>query len=101
MTLPKELGIPVLALSQVNRENSKVTKSEKMAPPRLDQLRDSGSLEQDAHNVWLLHRETRLDERATLIIAKQRNGSVGQLQLLFDLQRQRFSESNAWQPNGN
>ena len=97
MTLPKELGVPVLALSQVNRENSKANKSDKMAPPRLDQLRDSGALEQDAHNVWLLHRETRLDQNAELIVAKQRNGSIGRLALTFDLHHQRFFESQAWQ----
>ena len=97
MALPKELGIPVLALSQINRENSK-TKTDKMAAPRLDQLRDSGALEQDAHNVWLLHRETRLDTAATLIVAKQRNGSIGQLPLHFDLDCQRFSETTEWKP---
>lgn len=96
MTLPKELGVPVLALSQINRENSKATKSDKMSPPRLDQLRDSGALEQDAHNVWLLHRETRLDEDAELIVAKQRNGSIGRLALTFNLQAQRFLEIQAW-----
>jgi replicative DNA helicase len=95
MTLPKELGIPVLALSQINRENSKTAKSDKMTPPRLDQLRDSGALEQDAHNVWLLHRETRLDESAELIIAKQRNGSIGLLPLNYDLKHQRFTEQQA------
>jgi replicative DNA helicase len=98
MTLPKELGVPVLALSQINRENSKTAKSDKMTPPRLDQLRDSGALEQDAHNVWLLHRETRLDEAAELIIAKQRNGSIGRLELTFNLEHQRFFETSLSQP---
>jgi len=49
----------------------------------LSQLRNSGSLEQDAHIVLLLHRESRTAKNATLIVAKQRNGKTGKLSLEY------------------
>lgn len=78
--LARELGIPIVALCQVTRE----AEGEK---PSLNQLRGSGSIEQDADVVMFLHR-TRLEEQvpaqeAELIVAKQRNGSTGNVKLTY------------------
>jgi replicative DNA helicase len=81
-----ELNRPVLALSQLNRESAK------SKFPTLEHLRDSGAIEQDADNVWLLHRESREDQGTKLIVAKQRQGPVGTIELLFDATRMRFKE---------
>lgn len=90
--LAKELNIPVIAISQLNR-NSEQTKDKK---PEISQLRESGSLEQDADVVILLHREAlgekdhpRADE-ADLILAKQRNGPTGTIVVSFQGQYSRF-----------
>jgi replicative DNA helicase len=83
--LARELDIPVVALSQVKRE----TEGKK---PTLADLRESGSIEQDADVVLFLHRERQIDRGADestseyvtdVIIAKQRNGPVGMLKLAF------------------
>jgi replicative DNA helicase len=83
--LARELDIPVVALSQVKRE----TEGKK---PTLADLRESGSIEQDADVVLFLHRERQIDKRADettseyvtdVIIAKQRNGPIGMLKLAF------------------
>ena len=79
--LARELDIPVLALSQVRRETEGKL-------PTLADLRESGSIEQDADVVMFLHRERgtdeNLNERETdLIVAKQRNGPVGKINLTF------------------
>lgn len=86
----KELGVPVIALSQLNRD------AEERAEPKLSHLRESGSIEQDADVVALLHRPERVthDEndkgKAVLILAKQRNGPVGKIALHFDSSITRF-----------
>ncbi len=79
--LARELDVPVLALSQVRRETEGKL-------PNLADLRESGSIEQDADVVMFLHRERgtdeSLNERETdLIVAKQRNGPVGKINLTF------------------
>ncbi len=83
--LARELDIPVVALSQVKRE----TEGKK---PTLADLRESGSIEQDADVVLFLHRERQLDKNTNessneyvtdVIIAKQRNGPIGMLKLVF------------------
>lgn len=91
--LAKELGIPVLALSQLNR--SAETRADRM--PALSDLRESGSLEQDADIVMLLHREelndpqtSRLGE-ADVFIPKDRNGETGNATLAFQGQFSRFA----------
>lgn len=66
--LAQELKCAVLGLSQVNRATSGI--------PELHNLRDSGNIEQDAETVLILHRESREDVVANLIIAKNRNGIV-------------------------
>jgi replicative DNA helicase len=88
--LAKELGAPVLVLSQLNREVEK----EKNRKPRLSDLRESGAIEQDADLVGLLYRAgggedeegnmTEQDAAPTnLLIAKQRNGPTGDVNLTF------------------
>jgi replicative DNA helicase len=84
-SLAKELNVPVIVMSQLNRLSDK----EKRAP-RLSDLRESGAIEQDADVVLFLARPNDADERfqvaadsAELVIAKQRNGPVGSLKLTF------------------
>jgi len=97
--LAKELAMPILVLSQLNRE---VEKRGEDARPRLSDLRESGAIEQDADVVALLVRrvagpgEGEQDERseASLILAKQRNGPTGEVPLTFVRQYTRF-ESRA------
>lgn len=90
--LAKELGIPVIAISQLNR--GAVDKADKK--PELYHLRESGSLEQDADVVFLLHREDmgqKDHERAgeaDIIVAKQRNGPTGTVVVLFQGQYSKF-----------
>ena len=91
--LAKELEIPVLALSQLNR--SAEARADRM--PALSDLRESGSLEQDADIVMLLHREEVNDPRtqrlgeADVIVPKNRNGQTGQVSLAFQGQFSRFT----------
>ncbi|BDQ01041.1 replicative DNA helicase [Aquiluna sp. KACHI24] len=90
--LAKELGIPVVALSQLNRQ----TEQSKDKRPELSHLRESGSLEQDADVVVLLHREGIFEKdhpragEADLILAKQRNGPTGTVVVAFHGQYSRF-----------
>ena len=90
--LAKELGIPVVALSQLNRQ----TEQSKDKRPELSHLRESGSLEQDADVVVLLHREGIYEKdhpragEADLILAKQRNGPTGTVVVAFHGQYSRF-----------
>ncbi|MBQ3666925.1 MAG: DnaB-like helicase C-terminal domain-containing protein, partial [Elusimicrobiaceae bacterium] len=86
--LARTLDVPVLALSQLSRKNE--DKSRVDNKPMLSDLRESGSIEQDADVVALIHREAyykrddeQLKRKATLIIAKQRNGPVGDIDLAF------------------
>lgn len=76
--LAKELGVPVLALAQVNRESARANDKR----PLMSDLRESGRIEADADHVWLLHREDLVDPNAAtgaieLHIAKNRNGPSG------------------------
>jgi replicative DNA helicase len=84
-SLAKELDVPVLVLSQLNRASEKENRT-----PKLADLRESGSIEQDADVVLMLARPKDADEKfqvaadsAELIVAKQRNGPVGELKLTF------------------
>ena len=84
-SLAKELNVPVLVLSQLNRASEKENRT-----PKLADLRESGSIEQDADVVLMLARPRDADEKfqvaadsAELIVAKQRNGPVGELKLTF------------------
>jgi len=95
--LAKELSIPILVLAQLNRKPEERTGGK----PRLSDLRESGSIEQDADLVGLLVRTEYYaedDEReaaageAELIIAKQRNGPVGDVPLTFLKEFTRFED---------
>ena len=84
--LARNLNVPVMALSQLNRRTEDKSRSDNR--PQLSDLRESGSIEQDADVVALIHREgyykrddESLKRKATLIIAKQRNGPVGDVDL--------------------
>jgi replicative DNA helicase len=94
----KELHVPVLALAQLNRAvETRLNKR-----PQLSDLRESGALENDADVVLFIYREdlyqeTRDPEKrnaADLIIAKQRNGPIGELRLRFDPSRTSFHDLN-------
>ena len=89
--LARELSIPVIALAQVNRSSE----DRQDHKPRLSDLRESGSIEQDADTVILLHRPERFEpgqhEGLTeVIIGKQRNGPVGEITLTFNKNMMRF-----------
>lgn len=91
--LAKELDIPVIALSQLSR-----AVEQRGGKPRLSDLRDSGSIEQDADVVMFIHREDKMNrdkeaERpniAEIMVEKHRNGAVGMAELYFDGQHVRF-----------
>lgn len=110
--LAKELDVPVMALSQVNR----AVESREDKRPQLADLRESGSIEQDADMVMFVYREAyyllqkkppdeelekmqqwqakmeEIQNRAEVIIAKQRHGPVGTVQLMFDAGKTRFGD---------
>ena len=98
--LAKEVEVPVLSLCQLNRSvEGRETKDGKPAKPMLADLRDSGSIEQDADMVWFIHRDMTAKEiaedktgnyTAELIIAKFRNGQPGSVYLGWDGSRTSF-----------
>lgn len=78
--IAKELEVPVIALSQLNREAEG-------AEPRLSHLRESGSIEQDADIVLFIHRS---GKESKLIVGKHRHGDTGSFPITFDAKRTRF-----------
>lgn len=88
--LARELDVPVIALSQLSR-----AVEQRGGKPRLSDLRDSGSIEQDADVVMFLHRDRNEDGNGRtnitdVLIEKHRNGAVGLCQLYFDADRTSF-----------
>jgi len=91
-TLARELDVPVLALSQLSRAIET-----RRGRPRLSDLRDSGSIEQDADVVMFIHNEDRYKENTEeksnvteILIEKHRNGPTGKVELYFDAKRATF-----------
>jgi replicative DNA helicase len=98
--LAKELNVPVIAISQLNRNSEQKTDKK----PEISHLRESGSLEQDADVVILLHREDmgvkdspRAGE-ADIILAKQRSGPTDTVAVLFQGAYSRFMNMSKKQP---
>ncbi len=88
--LARELEVPVIALSQLSR-----AVEQRGGKPRLSDLRDSGSIEQDADVVMFIHREADADaggkkEDAEIMIEKHRNGPTGTVKLYFDSKKTTF-----------
>ena len=95
--LARELNVPVIALSQLSRASEDKTRADNR--PKLSDLRESGSLEQDADLVALIYREgyykpldPTLENKAELIIAKQRQGPTGSVPVLFLRDITRFAD---------
>ncbi len=94
----KELNIPIIALSQLSR--SSVQRQGGSGKPMLSDLRESGSIEQDADMVIFIHRPDYLGlsdnpedkGKAQIIIAKHRNGEVGEIDMIFKGDQVRFVE---------
>ena len=89
--LARELDVPVLALSQLSR-----AVEQRGGKPRLSDLRDSGSIEQDADVVMFIHRDQKREEDsegynvAEILIEKHRNGPTGKVELYFDDEKSTF-----------
>ena len=95
--LAKQVGVPVIVVAQLNRQ----TESAKDNRPRLSHLRESGAIEQDADVVLFVHREAyylhgeaarEKEGEACVIVAKQRNGPIGDVRLVWFKEHTRFAE---------
>jgi replicative DNA helicase len=101
--MARELKVPVLCLAQLNRQ-AEISRDSK---PRLSHLRESGAIEQDADVVMFVHREeyyctneedrARVAGQAEIIIAKQRNGPIGEVKLHWQHEFTRFDNA-AYKP---
>jgi replicative DNA helicase len=89
--IAREINVPVIALSQLSR-----AVEQRGGRPRLSDLRDSGSIEQDADVVMFIHREDKGNENserpniADILVEKHRNGPVGKVELYFDAEKSTF-----------
>jgi replicative DNA helicase len=92
--LARELNVPVVALSQLSRS----VESRTPQIPQLADLRESGSIEQDADVVAFLYREEYYNPDSNrpnvtdILIKKHRNGRTGNIEIFFDMQKQRFRD---------
>jgi len=92
--LARELNVPVIALSQLSR----AVESRNPPIPQLSDLRDSGSIEQDADVVAFIYRpwyyDKQADENITeVMIKKHRNGPIGDVELYFHPEQRRFTDA--------
>jgi replicative DNA helicase len=83
-TLARELKVPVIALSQLNRN----VENREDRRPRMADLRESGAIEQDADMIWMLHRPEYYDKNdqpgiAECLVQKNRNGATGDVKMTF------------------
>jgi replicative DNA helicase len=101
--LARELDVPVIALSQLSR-----AVEQRGGKPRLSDLRDSGSIEQDADVVMFIHREDKMNKDKTsdrpniaeILVEKHRNGPTGMVELYFDDKRTTFLSIDTTQQGG-
>src|SRR5579862_1123361 len=95
--LARELNVPVLALAQLSR----AVESRQSKVPQLSDLRESGSIEQDADIVMFIYRDdvynqdTEKKNIADIIVAKHRNGPLGEISLYFQANQTRFLDLEA------
>lgn len=90
--LTRRLKIPIIALAQLNRAGAD--------EPKLENLRDSGSIEQDADGVIFLHGDREGSDRKA-IVAKNRNGKLGNVALKFIGEQMKFEETEVYTPINN
>lgn len=103
--LAKSLGITIVALAQLSRAIEARGQNAKERRPRLSDLRESGSIEQDADQVWFLDRPVTYDveadpSHAILYVSKHRNGSTGDIQLHWDGKLMLFGDRAEHGPPG-
>lgn len=93
--LAKDLGVPILALSQLNRK----VEDRQDKHPNLSDLRESGAIEQDSDTIMFIYREnyyepTVEDNKAEVIVAKQRNGPTATVKVAFEAEHMLFRDLN-------
>jgi replicative DNA helicase len=102
--LAKELHLPIIQLSQLNRS----VEDTKLKEPELHHLKESGSIEEDSYGVIFVYRPEyyqianfedgeSTDNKAELIIAKHRNGETGKARIMFDKEYMHFRDGNSMQ----
>jgi replicative DNA helicase len=92
-----ELDIPLLVLAQLNRDAAKRVRGKKTLPPQLIDVKECGDIEEDIDMAFLIHRPEYYNAEdepgiAKIIVAKQRNGAVGTIDLRFEKHCTRFSD---------